>query len=196
MFSDSYRRSVIRLLIGVSVAVLSVAGAIHRSTPVQAQAAAIVAENGLAGTPQVVWDLPANAPGGDPNLQGFATDLSVNSGDTVHFKIANTTGVNFTIDIYRLGYYGGNGARKIATVTPTGAQLSAAAANFPQNCAVDNTTGLFDCGNRRTTSTASTDRRLARACTATARSATWATRIAVSRAARRSASTARTTHDP
>ena len=34
------------------------------------------------------------------------------------FKV-DTTASSFTLDIYRLGYYGGTGARKIATVTPT-----------------------------------------------------------------------------
>ena len=46
------------------------------------------------------------------------------------------------IDIYRLGYYAGLGARKVATVTPS--------VSLPQNqpaCLTDATTGLVDCGN-------------------------------------------------
>ena len=49
---------------------------------------------------------------------GFATDISVNQGQTVHFKI-ETDASDYRLDIYRMGYYGGIGARKIATVTPS-----------------------------------------------------------------------------
>ena len=39
-------------------------------------------------------------------LQGFATDISVNTGQTVRFKV-NTAATAYRLDIYRLGYYGG-----------------------------------------------------------------------------------------
>ena len=55
---------------------------------------------------------------GDPSIQGFATQISVNRGDTVHFKV-KTDATAYGIDIYRLGYYGGDGARLIASVNPT-----------------------------------------------------------------------------
>src|SRR5262249_16782564 len=72
----------------------------------------IVCENGVTGPWSSEWDVSGY---GDSTLQGFATDISVNKGDTVHFKIT-TTASSFTIDIYRLGYYNGMGARKIATL--------------------------------------------------------------------------------
>jgi len=65
----------------------------------------------------------------------------VNRGETVQFKI-NTTAVSYRLDIYRMGYYGGMGARKVATVLPS--------ALLPQNqppCLSDGSTGLTDCGN-------------------------------------------------
>ena len=49
--------------------------------------------------------------GGDPSIQGFATDISVDHGETVHFKI-DTPSTAYHLDIYRMGYYGGDGARK------------------------------------------------------------------------------------
>ena len=55
---------------------------------------------------------------GDPTIQGFATDISVNRGSTVSFKIS-TEATAYRIDIYRLGYYGGRGARKVATINPS-----------------------------------------------------------------------------
>jgi len=84
------------------------------------------------------WDISG---AGDPSIQGFATDISVNHGETVEFKI-KTDATDYRLDIYRMGYYGGLGARKIATVQPS--------AVLPQNqsaCLTDPATGLIDCGN-------------------------------------------------
>src|SRR5689334_19475406 len=66
---------------------------------------AIVTENAKNGNPASEWDVDG---AGDLSIQGFATDISVNKGERIHFKIKS--GVAYTIDIYRLGYYGGNGA--------------------------------------------------------------------------------------
>jgi hypothetical protein len=100
---------------------------------------AIVAENCLPGSPSSEWEVGQGS-NGDPTIQGFATDISVNQGGTVDFKI-NTPAAAYTINIYRLGYYGGMGARKVATVTPS--------AHLPQTqppCNSDANTGLTDCG--------------------------------------------------
>ena len=98
---------------------------------------AIVCENQLPGTPQSVWDVSG---AGDSSIQGFATQISVNLGQTEQFKI-NTDASAYTIDIYRLGYYQGNGARKVASVSPS--------ASLPQSqpaCATDPATEIYDCG--------------------------------------------------
>src|ERR1700741_544631 len=73
----------------------------------------IVTENALAGTPKSTWDVSG---AGDLSIQGFATDISVNKGQTIHFKIETSPAANYTITIYRLGYYQGNGARLIASL--------------------------------------------------------------------------------
>src|SRR5215469_4399138 len=72
----------------------------------------IVCENALTGNPATEWDISG---AGDPNIQGFATDISVNVGQTVRFKI-NTVSSHYRLDIYRMGYYQGNGARKITSI--------------------------------------------------------------------------------
>ncbi len=98
----------------------------------------IVVENCLAGNPPSEWDISGV---GDTSIEGFATDISVNRGSTVFFKV-NTNAANYRFDIYRMGYYGGQGARKVATVSPS--------ASLPQSqpaCLNDATTGLIDCGN-------------------------------------------------
>jgi hypothetical protein len=99
----------------------------------------IAQENQLPGTPQSVWDVNG---AGDTALQGFATDISVNQGQTVSFKIDDKTAAPYHLDIYRMGYYGGAGARKVATISS--AQTQATAQPAPLS---DPTTGLIDCGN-------------------------------------------------
>src|SRR5580704_1303979 len=48
-----------------------------------APANAIEAENCLPGNPPSQWDVSG---AGDPTIQGFATDISVNLGQTINFK--------------------------------------------------------------------------------------------------------------
>jgi hypothetical protein len=98
----------------------------------------IVCENNQLGNPAEEWDI---AGAGDDTIQGFSTDISVSRGQPINFKI-QTTAADYRLDIYRMGYYGGSGARKIATVAPS--------ATLPQDqpaCLSDPTTGLVDCGN-------------------------------------------------
>jgi hypothetical protein len=99
---------------------------------------AIQVENALQGTPAAQWDISGI---GDASIQGFATDISVNRGSTVHFKI-DTDATAYHIDIYRLGYYNGDGARLQGSGVVT--------ATLPQTQPApiaDTPTGLVDCGN-------------------------------------------------
>ena len=98
----------------------------------------IVCENALPGTDPSVWDIQG---AGDSDIQGFSTDISVNVGGTISFKI-DTNARAYTIQIFRTGYYQGLGARKIADVTP-----SAALPQSQPPCVTDATTQLYDCGN-------------------------------------------------
>ncbi|WP_421742003.1 DUF4082 domain-containing protein [Cellulomonas sp.] len=98
----------------------------------------VACENSKPGADPSEWEIDG---AGDEGIQGFSTDISVNVGSTVGFKI-KTTARAYTIDIYRTGYYGGLGARKIASVTPS--------ATLPQSqpqCVTDATTEIYDCGN-------------------------------------------------
>ncbi|WP_310390326.1 N,N-dimethylformamidase beta subunit family domain-containing protein, partial [Rhizobium sp. 1399] len=96
----------------------------------------VVAENLLPGNPESEWGIDG---AGSSNIEGFATDISVDNGKTVSFKI-DTDSNNYRIDIYRLGYYGGMGARKVTTIQHTGVQ------NQP-NPLRNATTGTVDAGN-------------------------------------------------
>jgi hypothetical protein len=98
----------------------------------------IEAENCLTGNPSSQWDVDG---AGDPSIQGFATDISVNVGQIVNFKI-DTNASAYRIEIYRMGYYAGMGARLVTTIQPS--------ARLPQPqpaCLADSITGLVDCGN-------------------------------------------------
>jgi hypothetical protein len=97
----------------------------------------IVTENALAGTPKSTWDVSG---AGDQTIQGFATDISVNKGQTVHFKIETSPAASYTITIYRIGYYQGNGARLIAS-------LGTFSGIVQPDGAYNASTGLLDCSN-------------------------------------------------
>src|SRR5262245_31488652 len=98
----------------------------------------VACENAQTGNPASEWDIVG---AGSSSIQGFATDISVNRGETVRFKV-DTAATSYRIDIYRLGYYGGAGARKVGTVNPSVPLPQAQPA-----CLADNSTGLLDCGN-------------------------------------------------
>ena len=75
----------------------------------------IVPENNRTGNPSSEWDISG---AGDSTIQGYATDISVNRGGTIAFKV-DTVASSFQIKIYRLGYYNGLGARLIDTIPNT-----------------------------------------------------------------------------
>ncbi|HEU5235108.1 MAG TPA: DUF4082 domain-containing protein [Terriglobales bacterium] len=92
----------------------------------------------MTGTPATTWDISGS---GDATIQGFATDISFNVGQTVSFKIS-TDATNYRLDIYRMGYYQGRGARLITSISPSVTLPQAQPA-----CLTDSTVNLVDCGN-------------------------------------------------
>ena len=98
----------------------------------------IECENSKPGNPPSEWQISGT---GDPSIQGFTTDMSVNRGQTIQFKI-DTTASAYRLDIYRMGYYAGRGARKVATVLP-----SVPLPQVQPPCLSDPSTGLIDCGS-------------------------------------------------
>ncbi|MBY5436381.1 DUF4082 domain-containing protein [Rhizobium leguminosarum] len=116
------------------------------AAPVAAAAAAATAatpnkialENMKQGNPISEWGLEGDGKG---TIQGFATEISTNIGQTVDFKIA-TDSTHYRIDIYRMGYYGGAGARKVDSI-----EKSLTTAQIQPHPIVDMSLGLIDCGN-------------------------------------------------
>ena len=96
----------------------------------------IACENSKPGNPAAEWEDAAST-----SIEGFATDMSVNVGGTLELKV-NTDASDYRVDVYRQGWYGGDGARKVATVQPL--------VSLPQSqpaCLTESATTLVDCGN-------------------------------------------------
>ena len=112
--------------------------AVTQAAPVQAACGnPIACENQLPGTAQSVWDVTNPS----TTIQGFADPFSVNIGNSINFKIKSPAS-SYAIDIYRMGYYGGNGARRVTSLTP-----NISVSQSQPACNTNTVTGLVDCGN-------------------------------------------------
>ena len=129
------------LICGVVLAVLlGMLSVVYARSAAAACGNAIACENQLTGDPPSDWQVNGV---GDTTIQGFATQMSVQPGDTESFKIS-TPSTSYHIDILRVGYYQGNGARKVAS----GLLPSASLPQTQPTCKSDTApTGLVDCGN-------------------------------------------------
>lgn len=98
-------------------------------------------ENRLAGSAD--WKMSRNGthPVTDTagQIQGYASATSVNIGDSVDFHVSVRPAGHFTVAVYRLGHYGGVGARHLVT-SP---RLAGAARPVPSS---DPATGTITCG--------------------------------------------------
>ena len=99
----------------------------------------IVSENCRFGNQPSEWQVQGE---GDPSIQGFATDISVDQGARIDFKI-KTDAARYRIDIYRLGYYEGAGARLAATICDRRRRCP----RRSRPAAEEGSSGLVDCGN-------------------------------------------------
>jgi N,N-dimethylformamidase beta subunit-like, C-terminal len=74
----------------------------------------IVRENGRTGDagwrlerPQVLRDFRS------PAIEGYCSHSSVRAGETIELHVSTNPPREFTFDLYRLGFYGGTGGRKV-----------------------------------------------------------------------------------
>lgn len=96
-------------------------------------------ENSLNGTTD--WQLPARDPNLPPpsEIEGYASLTSVNRSDTIQFHVR--TNYPYTFEIFRLGWYGGTGGRRMSMAR--GFPPSPQAGRFP--CPRDPVTDLVQC---------------------------------------------------
>jgi hypothetical protein len=131
---------VVVIVAAAAIAVLPASGPASAADPCAPPVNNKVAcENTKPGDAPADWQVNGI---GDSTIQGFATSMSVNLGQTINFKI-KTPASSYHIDILRLGYYGGDGARLIAS----GIQPSAKLPQTQPNCTTSSATGLVECGN-------------------------------------------------
>jgi hypothetical protein len=77
---------------------------------------AVVKENLLAGTRDWMLKNTRIEPQSryrSPWIEGYCSHRSIRAGDTLTFHVSTNPPSPFTIDIYRTGYYGGDGARLV-----------------------------------------------------------------------------------
>ncbi|MEH1774161.1 MAG: N,N-dimethylformamidase beta subunit family domain-containing protein [Nostoc sp.] len=75
---------------------------------------------------------------GSGEIAGYASATSVNKGGSLDIKVSLGQAGQYTIDVYRLGHYGGTGGRLIATSGPLNGTTQPA-------CTKDSDTGLLEC---------------------------------------------------
>src|SRR4051812_16351394 len=74
----------------------------------------VACENTKPGNPESEWGITG---AGSGTIQGFATQMSVNVGETEGFKI-DTPATSYRLDVYRMGYYGGAGGPLLPPPSP------------------------------------------------------------------------------
>lgn len=113
--------------------------AVTRAPAMQARAAdnPVVTENRLAGT--TAWQLSGLAVSDAiGQIKGYASATSVVQNQSIDLRISVNPAQTYTMDFYRIGWYGGLGGRLLLHVGPL--------AGTPQpTCPTDATTGLIAC---------------------------------------------------
>src|SRR5215471_6810949 len=96
----------------------------------------IVLENQQPGTN--AWQIGQIGSDAVGQIKGYASATSVNKGDPITFRVSANPAQSYSIDVYRIGWYQGLGARLMQHVGPLDAVTQPA-------CPVDDTTGLREC---------------------------------------------------
>ncbi|MFC8507787.1 DUF4082 domain-containing protein [Streptomyces sp. NPDC057411] len=131
----------------ISIVLPPVESASALADPCGAGSNPVVCENSKPGTPMSEWFSGNNY--GD--IAGFTTKMSVQPGETVQFKVQSPAA--YHVRIYRLGWYGGDGARLMSTPAQSEQTYPANYLLKRADCLSQASTGLLDCGNWPTTAT-------------------------------------------
>ncbi len=107
------RRQTIQTLAGLGLASLA-RGAVERRN-------IIAEENAKPGTRDWMLTQPRIEPAVKyrcPWIEGFASASSVRAGGTIRFFVSTRPASRWTLALYRMGFYGGDGARLVAELGP------------------------------------------------------------------------------
>jgi len=120
----------------IVVAVVLVAGALLLAADASSERQGLLAtnpvvtENALPGVDRASW-LPRHVP--PTRIEGYASETSVLPGDTVHFHVSTADGDRYRIEVYRLGWYGGAGARLLTCIPSCGSDQPGRKFGGPQH---------------------------------------------------------------
>ena len=87
---------------------------------------AVAAENALPGTTS--WLAPLSQ---EREIEGYTSEISVAPGDTLHLHVSTSPDAHYRAVVYRLGWYGGAGARLLTCIPGCSADESGAAQPVP-----------------------------------------------------------------
>lgn len=107
------RRRTLKALAGIGIGSL-----VGRAAPVEN---AVVLENKRPGTRSWLLERPlleAGAKYRSGGIEGYASSPSVKAGETVRFHVNTRPAGRWALEIYRMGWYGGDGARSCAKLGP------------------------------------------------------------------------------
>ncbi|MQY14353.1 hypothetical protein SRB5_45180 [Streptomyces sp. RB5] len=135
------------LVAALIAAALTPAAPAAAADPCGAGSNPVQCENSKPGAPRDEWFSP-NAWG---DIAGFTTEMSVEAGDTVRFKVQSPS--QYRIRVYRLGWYDADGARRMSTDAQYNQLYPANNTGTPASCTHDASVGLMDCGNWPVTGT-------------------------------------------
>lgn len=113
-------------------------GASTNAAATRAAANPIQRENALPGTPG--WRLPRAAPGA---IEGYASQVSVVPGDELDLHVSTNPPARYRVEVYRVGWYAGTGARRVACVPGCGTDEPGSAQPVPP---FDPSTGYLNAG--------------------------------------------------
>ncbi|MCA9230370.1 MAG: hypothetical protein KDA57_06950 [Planctomycetales bacterium] len=103
------RRSLLKGTVASSLALTSM-----KAVGAPTALSAVEKENLLPGTRDWLLDLTRIDPATkfrSPGIEGFCSHTSLRTGETIQFFVSTNPASALTLDIYRLGYYGGTGGR-------------------------------------------------------------------------------------
>src|SRR2546430_6808120 len=120
------------LIVGLAVSSVSFA-----AQPAAAADNPVVTENQQPGTS--AWQLARTADDINGQVKGYADTTSVLKGGSFNLYVSVNPAQTFTVDVYRIGYYGGLGGRLLLHAGPIDGTTQSA-------CVPDATTGMIACG--------------------------------------------------
>ena len=126
-----------RSLASAAMALAMLAALPSTALPVAADTNPVVTENAQPGSGG--WGLSKLADDVNGQIKGYGSASSVTQGGSISLYVSVNPAQTYTIDVFRMGWYAGSGARKRLHAGPINGTTQAA-------CAPDATTGMIACG--------------------------------------------------